>query len=84
MLKRVMPADELRNWKLFHAECPLDDQSNYHLPIAYLQSTLFNVNRGQYVPARSLNDFRLFRARTEDEEGEEDSDIDAQLLGSNW
>jgi hypothetical protein len=72
---------EFRRWQLFHAETPIDDQSNHHFPLAYLQSTLVNVNRDtkKTQPAR-MRDFLLFRRPPDQDE----QDIDALLLSGNW
>lgn len=68
----------MREEREFLAYCstnPIDDQSNYHLPIAHMHATLFNINRGKNSKAKGLGDFMLFREDTENT-----MSLDEQLL----
>lgn len=57
---------------------PIDDQSNFHLPIAGFQALYVNANRAQGAKEVSLRDFLLFR------EKKEEDDIEADLLSDKW
>lgn len=59
---------------------PIDDQSNFHLPLASLQASFHNANRGDGSKEAKLRDFLLFRERDEEDGG----DIEADLLGDGW
>jgi len=84
VLKRIMPAQEFESWILFHAESPIDDQSNHHWPIALLTAHFANANRGKDDPPRKVSDFMIFRPKpaepVDDGEGVDMSDI----MGSGW
>jgi hypothetical protein len=57
---------------------PIDDQSNFHLPIAGFQALYVNANRAQGSKEVSLRDFLLFRERSEE------NDIENDLLSDKW
>ncbi len=77
-----MSEQEFRTWQLFHEECPLDDQSNHHLPISQLNATLFNVNRDpKKTDAVGRDHYLIFKKRSEEDA---EADIEAQLLGGKW
>ena len=58
-----MPAEEFDDWCIYHRHFPLDDQSNFHYPIAQLEATLININRAQGAPAVTLFDRLIFKKR---------------------
>ena len=62
-------AQVLRIWMRTN---PIDDQSNFHVPIAQLQSTVVAMMGGK----QKLTDFLIFR--------ENDGDIDSLLAGNDW
>jgi hypothetical protein len=72
--KRILTSREASELKAYHARNPIDDQSNHHVPIAYLQSQVANLAGGK----RKLKDFLIFRPRADDD------DIDSQLLSGGW
>jgi hypothetical protein len=57
---------------------PIDDQSNFHLPLASLHASFYNANRGQGSKEAKLRDFMLFL------EHDENGDVEADLLGDKW
>jgi hypothetical protein len=81
-LKRIMPMQEFEQWVLFHAESPIDDQSNHHWPIAQLTAYFAAANRGKDQSARPTSDFLLFRKKPEpsDDDGVSMQD----LMGNGW
>jgi hypothetical protein len=56
---------------------PIDDQSNFHLPLANFQALFANANRAPGTKAMNLRDFLLFRER-------EEPDIEDELLNGDW
>jgi hypothetical protein len=74
-----MTEDEFRAWWAFHATTPIDDQSNHHVPVAYLQASLVNLNTPKEKPRVKLKDFLLWSRQPEQE-----PDIDDLLLGGKW
>lgn len=60
-----MSAEEFDEWCLYHQQFPLDDQSNFHYPIAQLEATLININRAQSTPPVSFQDRLMFKPRKE-------------------
>ena len=57
---------------------PIDDQSNFHYPLASFQALFANANRGEGMKPARLPDFLLFR------EPDPESDIEDELLNGNW
>jgi hypothetical protein len=50
-------------------ERPIDDESNYQMPIAALHARLFNVNRDpEKSRAMTMNDMLIFRRKGPEEE----------------
>lgn len=73
-----MTEEEYRNWKLFHEDNPLDDQSNFHVPPAQLAKLYASAHLAKGAVPPKIADFLLFR------KAEDESDIDALLLGGGW
>lgn len=82
-LKRVMPAQEFEQWALYHAESPIDDQSNFHWPLAQLTAYFAAANRGKDQAAKPMSDFLLFKQKPDPQSDGEGVDID-DLMGSGW
>jgi hypothetical protein len=72
--KRILTSREAEELKAYVARNPIDDQSNHHVPIAYLHSQVANIVGGRH----KLQDFLIFRPKADD------GDIDSQILNGNW
>jgi hypothetical protein len=57
---------------------PIDDQSNFHLPLASFQALFANANRAQNTKPANMRDFLFFRDR------DPEADIEDELLSDNW
>jgi len=57
---------------------PIDDQSNFHFPLASFQASFINANRAQGSKPVGFRDVLLFGERGKEE------DIEAELLGDQW
>ena len=58
---------------------PLDDRSNFQMPIASLHASFLNANRDpKKQRAFTMNDCLLFKP------ADEETDIDALLIADNW
>ena len=71
-MKRRLSSRETREFFAYCAANPIDDQSNFHLPIAQLEATLRNVNRSENAETVSFRDCLLFNR---DEDGDLESDL---------
>jgi len=69
-MKRRLSSRETREFFAYCATNPIDDQSNFHLPIAQLEATLRNVNGSE--PQVSFKDCLLFNR---DAGGDLESDL---------
>ena len=69
-----MSSRETREFFAYCATNPIDDQSNFHFPIAQLEATLRNVNRGEHGEIVSFKDCLLFK--------DEDSDLESDLINN--
>lgn len=56
-----MDADEFDGWLLWDRFFPLDDQSNFHVPIAALHAATMNVHRAQGAAPLRMMDCLHFR-----------------------
>lgn len=74
MAKQILTSRDASELKAYVARNPIDDQSNHHVPIAYLHSQVANLAGGK----SRLRDFLIFRPKSDDD------DIDAQLLSGGW
>lgn len=72
--KKLLTSREASELKAYVARNPIDDQSNHHLPVAYLHAQVANLAGGK----RTLRDFLIFRSKAED------GDIDGQLIAGDW
>ncbi len=57
---------------------PIDDQSNFHYPMAALHATLVNLKQDPTAPKRKMREFLLFR------DPEQDDDIESDILNGDW
>lgn len=64
---------------LYVSDNPIDDQSNFHVPLAQLTALHANINRTKNAKPFKLTDFMLFRKQEE-----QVSDIEQQLLSGDW
>lgn len=71
-----MSAEQFDRWAAYNRIRPINDQANHHFPIAQLEATLININRGQNTRAVSFKDRLLF--------GREEPDIEDVLASENW
>lgn len=69
-LKQMISAEEFDLWCKYYRHHPFDDQSNHHVPIASLQTTVANLAGNK----AKLTDFLVFRKRDDDK-----PDLDAKL-----
>jgi hypothetical protein len=72
--KQILTSREASELKAYVARNPIDDQSNHHVPIAYLHSQVANLAGGKH----NLRDFLIFRPKSDDD------DIDSQLISGKW
>jgi hypothetical protein len=72
--KQILTSRDATDLKAYVARNPIDDQSNHHVPIAYLHSQVANLAGGKH----NLRDFLIFRKPSEDD------DIDSQLISGRW
>lgn len=73
-MKRRLSARETREFFAYCAINPIDDQSNFHFPIAQLEATLRNVNRGNNTEASTFRDCLLFNR------GGDEGDLESDLI----
>ena len=78
-----MSAAEFRRWQTFHADSPIDDQSNFHIPAGQLAMLYANSNRRTEDKPRPLTDFLPFWRSVVDESDGEGIDADL-LMGDGW
>lgn len=69
----MLTAKEAREFLLYCAHNPIDDQSNHHLPLASLQSTVSNMMGGK----TKLQDFLLFKPK-------EEPSLEDQIAYGDW
>lgn len=72
--KRRLTVREAREFFAYCEAFPIDDQSNHHMPIAFLHSTVRNMMGGK----ATIRDCMLFADK------QEGQDVESQLLGGNW
>ena len=75
--KRVMTEKEFRRWAQFMSQEPMDDQSNFHYPLAALRADFINANRASNSEPVKISDCLLFANRDE-------PDVEDQLLNGDW
>jgi hypothetical protein len=76
--KQMLTAREAEDFKRYCARYPIDDESNFHAPMAQLTAMYANVNRASGSKPATIPEFLLFR------EQEPEADIDEQLLTGDW
>jgi hypothetical protein len=75
MAKRLLTAKEAREFAIYCARYPIDDESHHHVPIANLHAQVANMlNNGRQ---KNLTDFLVYKPR-------ETPDIEDQLRSGNW
>ena len=72
-MKRRLSSRETREFFAYCATNPIDDQSNFHFPIAQLEATLRNVNGAE--PQASFKDCLLFNR-------DDGSDLESDLINN--
>lgn len=77
-LKEMLSAEEFDRWVEYDRIRPLDDQSNFHVPIAGLHALLFNINRD---PRKQRE---LKREQCMAFAPQEEQTIDEMLMGEDW
>lgn len=73
----MISADEFDDWCEYHKVYPIDDQSNFHVPVASLHASFINANRADNSQPVGLADCLVFR-------NQKDQHIDELLLSEDW
>jgi hypothetical protein len=71
--KRILTAREAKEFATYCARYPIDDESNHHIPVANLHTTVANMMGGK----TKITDHLVFRKRGE-------TDLDEMLLSGDW
>jgi hypothetical protein len=75
--KRKLTHRDASEFLYFATISPIDDRSNFQMPVAYLHSSLININADPKSGRKlSMQDCMLFK-----DQGEEEGHIDDLLLG---
>jgi hypothetical protein len=69
-LKRKLTKRDVAELAYYLSKNPVDDQSNFHMPIASLYALMFNLNRGETTPPITLQDALLFREKEDENDVE--------------
>ena len=75
-MKRRLSARETIELFAYCERYPIDDESNFHFPVAQLEATMINLQRAQGSQPVSLFDRLIF--------GKPEVDIEEQLANDNW
>ncbi len=75
--KAKLSAREAAEFFAFCTHNPIDDQSNFHYPIAALHANFINMKQDQSAPKRKLREFLLFR-------DPEETDLEDDILNGDW
>jgi len=65
--------------KVYASLYPIDDQSNYHVPLAQLCAMFYAAHKGESDPKRELLDFVIYRDHEADATQAVESKLDRVL-----
>jgi len=77
----MLTAREMLEFRCYAERYPIDDESNYHVPLAQLCAMFYSANRGEGAPPRELLDFVVFRDHEADAVQAVESGFDRVLMG---
>lgn len=84
-LQEMISAEAFDKWCLYHARYPLDDQSNFHMPLASLHASFLSSKsaerRSDSSKVFKISECMVFAERKDGEEGEFDENL---IMSPRW